>query len=59
MSDKKTAYVRVRLADVDRTIEWREVVTASTLEFAIEIAQAMPDVESVLEASWVSGGVVT
>ena len=54
----KTAYVRVRLADVDRTIEWREV-EAESLEQAIKIAEQQDNVEVVLEASWTPGGVVT
>ncbi len=53
----KPIYVLVRLADWK--FEWRKIVTASTLSFAIEIAEAMPDVVAVLEASWIPGGVVT
>lgn len=53
-----TVYVRVRLADVDRTLEWREV-KAETLSEAIKIAEQMEDVEVCLEASVVPGGVVT
>lgn len=53
-----TIHVRVRLADVDRTLEWREV-EAETLEAAVKVAEQMPDVEVCLEASIVPGGVVT
>ena len=52
------AYVRARLADADRTLEWREV-EADTLEQAIKIVEQQDDVEVVLEASWIPGGVVT
>ena len=51
-------YVRVRLADVDRSLEWREV-QAETLDAAIKVAEAMEDVEVCLEASITPGGVVT
>lgn len=51
-------YVRVRLADVDRTIEWRDV-DAETLIEGIKIAEQMEDVEVCLEASFIPGGVVT
>jgi len=51
-------YVKVRLADVERTIEWREV-EAETLSDAIKVAEQMPDVEVWLEASVIPGGVVT
>lgn len=51
-------YVRVRLADVDRTLEWR-TVEADTLDEAIKVAEAMEDVEVCLEASSIPGGVVT
>ena len=51
-------YVRVRLADADRTLEWREV-EAETLDAAIKVAEQMPDVEACLEASVTPGGVVT
>ena len=54
----KTAYVRARLADVERTLEWREV-EAEDLEQAIKIVEQQDDVEVVLEASWIPGGVVT
>lgn len=61
--DKHTAYVSVRLADRDRTFEWREVecdpVHATSLMDAVKIVEAQEDVEAVLEASWVQGGVVT
>lgn len=50
--------VNVRLADVDRTREWR-TVEAETLSDAIKVAEQMPDVEVCLEASFVPGGVVT
>ena len=66
MSDKQTsqtAYVSVRLADRDRTFEGREVecdpVHATSLIDAVKIVEAQEDVEVVLEASWVQGGVVT
>lgn len=51
-------YVRVQLADVDRTLEWREV-QAETPDAAIKVAEQMEDVEVALEASVVPGGVVT
>ena len=51
-------HVCVRLADVDRTVEWR-TVKASSLDKAIKIAEQMPDVEVCLEASVTPGGVVT
>ena len=51
-------YVHVRLADVDRTLEWREV-EAESLSEAIKVAEQMEDVEVCLEASVVPGGVVT
>lgn len=51
-------YVRVRLADADRTLEWREV-KADTLDAAVKVAEQMEDVEVCLEASVVPGGVVT
>ena len=43
-------YVRVRLADTDRTLEWREV-DAETLDAAIKVAEQMEDVEVCLDAS--------
>ena len=52
------AYVNARLADVDRTLEWREV-EAESLEQAIKLVEQQEDVEVVLEASWIPGGVVT
>lgn len=52
------AYVRARLADVDRTLEWREV-EADSLEQAVKIVEQQDDVEVALEASWTPGGVVT
>lgn len=52
------AYVRARLADVDRTLEWREV-EAEDLQDAIKIVEQQDDVEVVLEASVTPGGVVT
>jgi hypothetical protein len=56
------AYVRARLADVDRTIVWREV-DAEDLVQAIKIVEQQGDVEVVLEASWKAawtpGSVVT
>lgn len=51
-------YVRVRLADVDRTLVWRDV-EAETLSAAVKAAEAMEDVEVCLEASITPGGVVT
>lgn len=54
----KTVYVRVRLADTERTLEWREV-EAETLDAAIKVAEQMPDVEVCLEASFTPGGEVT
>lgn len=51
-------YVKVRLADADRTLEWREV-QAKSLDEAIKVAEQMEDVEVALEASVVPGGVVT
>lgn len=54
----RKCYVRVRLADVNRTLEWRAIV-AHSLEEAIKVAEQMPDVEVCLEASFVPGGVVT
>lgn len=65
LSDKHTAtaYVSVRLADRDRTFEWREVVCdpvhATSLIDAVKIVEAQEDVEAVLEASWIQGGVMT
>lgn len=58
MSDARTAYVRVRLADIDRTLEWREV-KAESLQQAVKIVEQQDDVEVVLESSWIPGGVVT
>lgn len=49
-----SVYVRLE----GRKAEWRTVQADSLLD-AIEIAEAMPDVIGVLEASWVPGGVVT
>lgn len=51
-------YVSVRLNDVERTREWREV-EAESLDAAIKIAEQMPDVEVCLEASVTPGGEVT
>ncbi len=51
-------YVRVRLNDVDRTVEWREV-EAEDLEQGVKVVEQMEDVEVCLEASVVPGGVVT
>lgn len=53
-----TIYVHVRLADVDRTVEWREV-EAETLSAAIKVAEQMEDVEVCFEASIIPGGVAT
>ncbi len=58
MNKERAVYVRVRLADSDRTMEWREV-EAKTLESAIKQVEQQDDVEVVLEASWMPGGVVT
>lgn len=54
----KTAYVRARLADIDRSLEWREV-EADDLQEAVKIVEQQDGVEVVLEASWTPGGVVT
>lgn len=54
----RTVYVHVRLADVKRTLQWREV-KAESLSNAIKVAEQMPDVEICLEASFVPGGVPT
>lgn len=51
-------YVRVRLSDEERTIEWREA-EAETLSEGIKIVEEMPDVEVCLEASFIPGGVLT
>jgi hypothetical protein len=51
-------HVHVRLADTERTLEWRQV-EAETLSDAIKVAEKMPDVEVCLEASVIPGGVVT
>ena len=51
-------YVRTRLADEERTVEWRPVL-AHDIEEAIKVAEKMPDVEVCLEASIIPGGVVT
>jgi hypothetical protein len=51
-------YVKVRLADVERTLEWRDV-EAETLDAAIKVAEQMPDVEVCIEASVTPGGEVT
>jgi hypothetical protein len=53
-----TVYVRVRLSDVERTIEWREV-KADSLDGGIKTVEQMPDVEVCLEASWIAGGALT
>ncbi len=50
------AYVYVWLSGWK--FEWR-TVHANNLEHALDLARAMPDVVSVLEASWAPGGVVT
>lgn len=52
------AYVKARIADIDRSIEWREV-EADDLMQAVKIVEQQEDVEVVLEASWTPGGVVT
>lgn len=51
-------HVRIRLADINRTVEWREVA-AHDLDEAIKVAEQMPDVEVCLEASFIPGGVLT
>lgn len=51
-------YVHVRLADADRTRQWREV-EAETLSDAIKVAERMDDVEVCIEASLIPGGVAT
>lgn len=51
-------HVRVRLADVDRTLEWR-TVKARSIDEAVKFAELMHDVEVCLEASIHPGGVVT
>ena len=51
-------HVRVRLADENRTLEWR-TVKARSLDEAVKVAEAMEDVEVCLEASLNPGGVVT
>lgn len=51
-------FVKVRLSDVDMTLEWREV-EAPTLGDAIKVAERMPDVQVCVEASLVPGGVPT
>ena len=56
--DRKIVYVRVRLSDVERTVEWREV-EAETLGEGIKLVEQMPDVEVCLEASFIPGGVLT
>ena len=50
------AYIYVRLAGWK--YEWR-TVTVNNLEEALEMGRKMPDVISVLEASWSRGGVPT
>lgn len=52
----RNVYVYVRTNGARH--EWR-IVKADSLEHAFRIADAMPDVNAVLEASWVPGGVVT
>lgn len=42
-------FIRVRLADVDRTRKWREV-EAESLCAAVKVAEAMEDVEVVTSA---------
>lgn len=51
-------YVHVRLADAERTLVWR-TVRAANIKDGIKMAQAMQDVESVLEGSNIPGGVLT
>jgi hypothetical protein len=56
---RRTAYVNVRLNDVSRKIEWREIDAVESLEEAIKVAESQDDVEVVFEASWIPGGCVT
>lgn len=51
-------YVRVRLANAERTLQWREV-EAESLDAAIKVAEQMEDVEVCLEASEIPGGMAT
>lgn len=51
-------YVKVRLADARGTLVWR-TVRADDISEAIELARLRDDVETVIEASIVPGGVVT
>lgn len=51
-------FVKVRLANAERTVEWRTVL-AATIEEGIKKVAAMDDVEVVLEGSLVPGGVIT
>lgn len=51
-------YVRVRLANAERTLQWREV-EAESLDSAIKVAEQMEDVEVCLEASEIPGGMAT
>lgn len=51
-------YVRVRLSDEDRTIQWRGIEAESLTE-GVKAAERMGDVEVVLEASLTPGGVET
>ena len=53
-----TVYVRCRLSDTERTVEWREV-KADSLDGGIKTVEQMPDVEVWLEASFIPGGVLT
>jgi hypothetical protein len=46
------------LADVDRTLFWRELA-AEDIEHGVMIVEKQGFVEVVLEASWTPGGVVT
>jgi hypothetical protein len=59
MSEKKPAYVLARMANVERTRRWCLVEEAESLEQAIKIVEQRDDVEVVLEASWIPGGVAT
>jgi hypothetical protein len=58
METSVRAYVRARLADIDRSLVWR-AIEADDLEHAIKIVEQQDDVEVVLEASTEPGGVVT
>jgi len=54
----KPVFVRVRMNDSDRTLEWR-TFEVETLDEAVKMAESQDGVEVVLEASWFPGGVMT